>query len=150
MTAQGRAELQAELDALKGKRPAIIEQIRLAAADKDVRENAPLGAAREQLGHLEGRIKELEQVLKSAGVIGKKDEAGLKVYIGDTVLLHDLASGREVRYTIVSPREVDPVRGKISSASPIGQALIGRRNGEMVEVTAPAGKLRYQVKAIER
>lgn len=93
---------------------------------------------------------ELEETLKSAVIIDEKRQNTLKVGVGDSVVLRDLDSGEELRYTLVSPREVDPVRGKISSASPIGQAIIGGGQGETVEVVAPAGKLRYQIKQIER
>ncbi len=148
LTQQGYTELKAELDALKSKRPQAIDEIRRAAADKDFRENAPLEAAREQRGYLEGRIKELEEALKSAIVIDGKQKVTLKASIGDSIILRDLASGEELRYTIVSPREVDPPRGKISSASPLGKAIIGRGQGEVVEIAAPAGKLRYQIEQI--
>jgi len=149
LTQQGYAELEAELAALKDKRPQAIDEIRRAAADKDFRENAPLEAAREQRGQLEGRIKELEEALKLAAVIDEKQGSTFKIAVGDNVVLHDLASGEELRYMLVAPKEVDPTRGKISSVSPIGRALIGRGQGEIVEVTAPAGKLRYQIKQIE-
>ena len=150
LTRQGYAELEAELTVLKSKRSQAIDEMRRAAADKDFRENAPLEAAREQRGHLEGRIRELEEALKSATIVGEKQRVTLKASIGDSVVLNDLASGEELRYTIVSPREVDPTRGKISSVSPIGRAIVGRGQGEVVEVTAPAGRLRYQIKQIER
>ena len=150
LTGQGYAELKAELAALKSKRPQAIEEIRKAAADKDFHENAPLEAAREQHGHLEGRIRELEATLKSAIVIDDKQDVTYKAGIGDTIVLRDLASGSELSYMLVSPREVDPARGRISSASPIGKAVIGRAGGEIVEVTVPAGTLRYQIKRIER
>jgi transcription elongation factor GreA len=150
LTRKGYAELETELSALKNKRPWLIEEIRRAAADKDFRENAPLAAAREQRGHLEGRIRELEETLKAATVIDNARKSTLKTHIGDSLLLSDLASGEELRYIIVSPREVDPTQGKISSASPLGQALTGHGEGETVEITVPAGKLRYQIKRIER
>jgi len=150
LTQQGYAELEAELAALKSKRSQAIDEMRRAAADKDFRENAPLEAAREQYGHLEGRIRELEEALKSASVIDGKQKATLKAGIGDSIVLRDLASSEELRYTLVSPKEVDPTGGKISAVSPIGKAIIGRRQGEVVEVTTPAGKLRYQIKQVER
>jgi len=150
LTRQGYAELEAELATLKSKRPQAIDEMRRAAADKDFRENAPLEAAKEQRGHLEGRIKELEETLKSATIVDGKRKLTPKVSIGDSVILCDLASGEELRYMIVSPRETDPIRGKISSASPIGKAIIGRGEGEVVEMTVPAGKLRYQIKQLER
>ena len=150
LTQQGYTELVAELADLKGKRREAIDEMRKAAADKDFRENAPLDAAREQRGHLEGRIRELEETLKSATIINETQKPSLKVSVGDSVILSDIVSGEELRYTIVSPREVDPTKGKISSNSPAGKALLGRTQGEIVEITAPLGRLRYQIKQIER
>ena len=150
LTQQGYAELKAKLADLKSRRSQVIDEIRRAAADKDFRENAPLEAAREERGHLEGRIKELEAALKSATIIDETQKSTLKVNIGNTIVLQDEVSGEELRYTIVSPREVDPTKGKISSNSPIGKAVIGRAQWEIVEMTAPVGKLRYQIKQIER
>ena len=150
LTQQGYSELEAELAALKNKRPQLIEEIRRAAADKDFRENAPLAAAREQRGHLEGRIRELEETLKAATIIDEDRKSDLKANIGDSAIVCDLASGEELRYIIVDPREVDPTQGKISSVSPLGRALIGRGEGEVVEVAVPAGKLRYQIKRVKR
>ena len=148
LTQQGYAALEAELAALKSKRFETIDEMRRAAADKDFRENAPLEAVREQRSHLEGRIKELEETLKSAVVIDEKQKATPMVGIGDILTLRDLTSGEELHYKIVNPREVDPTKGKISSASPIGKAIIGRGQGEVVEVTTPTGKLRYQIEQI--
>jgi len=150
LTQQGYASLEAELADLKSKRLELIDEIRQAAADKDFRENAPLDAAREQRGHLEGRIRELEETLKSATIIDKTQRPSLKASVGDSIVLSDVASGEELRYTIVSPREVDPTKGKISSNSPTGRALLGRAQGEVVEITAPLGRLKYQIKQIER
>ena len=148
LTQQGYAELEAELAELKRKRPQLIEEVRRAAADKDFRENAPLAAAREQRGHLEGRIRELEETLKAASIISGDEKSGLKANIGDSIVLCDLTSGEELDYMIVDPKEVDPTQGKISIASPLGKALIGRGEGEIAEVTVPAGKLRYQIKRV--
>ena len=149
LTQQGYAKLEAEIAGLKNRRLEVIEEMRLAAEDKDFRENAPLDAAREERGHLEGRMMELEAALKSATIIDETKKTGLKVSVGDSVILIDPASGEELRYTVVSPREVDPVRGRISSHSPIGKAVIGCVQGETVEITAPLGKLCYQIKQIE-
>jgi len=150
LTPQGYAELQAELTTLKDKRSQAIDEMRRAAADKDFRENAPLEAAREQHGQLVGRIRELEEAVKSATVIDEKQKVTPKANIGDSIILQDLASREELHYMIVGPREVDSIRGKISSASPVGKAIIGRNQGEVIEVTTPAGKLQYQIKQIER
>jgi len=149
LTREGYAELESELADLRSKSNQAIDEIRRAAADKDFRENAPLQAAREQRGHLEGRIRELEEILKSAVIIDEKQKKETKVGIGDSVILHDLASGEEISYMIVSPREVDPSMGKISNVSPIGKAIVGRGGGEIIEVSAPAGKMRYRIKQIE-
>ena len=150
LTQQGYVELEAELATLKQKRLQAIDEMRRAAADKDFSENAPLDAAREKCGHLEGRIMELEEALKSATIInGEKQNVILKVSIGDNVVLHDVVSGEELRYMLVNPREVDPTRGKISTASPIGKAIIGQGQGEVIEVEAPAGRLHYQIDRVE-
>ncbi|MFC1897488.1 GreA/GreB family elongation factor [Chloroflexota bacterium] len=148
LTQQGYSALETELDALKSKRLEAIDEVRRAAADKDFRENAPLEAAREQRSHLEGQIKELEEALKSAVVIGEKRKVTLKVSIGDSVILRDLASGEELRYIMVNSQEVDPTKGKISSVSPIGKAIMGRAQEEIIEVTVPAGKLRFQIEQV--
>ena len=150
LTQQGYAELEAELADLKIKRSQANDEMRRAAADKDFRENAPLEAAREQRGYLEGRIRELEEALKSASVAEGEQGITLQIIIGDSIVLRDLGSGEELRYTLVSPKEVDPSRGKISTVSPIGKAIIGRGQGEVVEITTPAGKLHYQIKQVER
>lgn len=150
LTGQKYHEMEAELADLKGKRLELIDETRRAAADKDFRENAPLAAAREQHSHVEGRIREIEETLKVATIIDGEKGPSLKTGVGDSVVLCDLASGEELCFMIVDPREVDAARGKISMASPLGKALIGRRGGEVIEITAPAGKLRYQIKRVER
>ncbi len=149
LTPQGYAELKAELAELKSRRPALIEETRRAAADKDFRENAPLAAAREKRGHLEGRIKELEETLKVARVMDGKQASDVKINLGDGVLLVDAATGEELHYVIVSPTEVDPAQNKISFASPLGKALVGKTKGASLEISVPAGKLRYEIKRVE-
>ncbi|MBI4187795.1 MAG: transcription elongation factor GreA, partial [Chloroflexi bacterium] len=105
VTREGHTELEAELTTLRSKRLEAIDEIRLAAADKDFRENVPLQAAREQRGQLEGRIMELEEALKSAVIIDEKQVTTLKINIGDNIILYDFASSEEVNYTLVSTRE---------------------------------------------
>jgi transcription elongation factor GreA len=150
LTQEGYAKLEAELAALKNKRPEIIKEIHRAAADKDFRENAPLEAARQQHGQLEGRIRELENTLKSAVIIESLKEKANKACVGDTVVMRDLSSGENLQYMLVGTKEVDPARGKISSASPIGKVIIGKGEGETVQVKVPAGMLRYKIVRIER
>jgi transcription elongation factor GreA len=149
LTRQKYDELVIELENLKKRSQELVREIQLAAADKDFRENAPLQAAREERGHVEGRIKELEEAIKAASIIEDRKERNVKSAMGDSILLKDLNSGEELRYMIVDPREVDPLKGKISIASPMGKALIGKSIGDTVEITARAGKLRYQITGIE-
>ncbi len=143
-------ELVKELEGLKKKSQELVKAIQLAAADKDFRENAPLDAAREERGHVEGRIKELEGTIKGATIIDDARKTEVKSGVGDRIVLKDPSSGEEFRYTIVDPREADPFKGKISVNSPLGKALIGRSDGETVEIKAPAGKLSYRIESIER
>jgi transcription elongation factor GreA len=150
LTQEGYDNLVAEIAELKKKRIAVIEDMRRAAADKDFRENAPLDAAREQKGHIDGRIQELEEMQKLAAIIDGKHMPSLKITVGDTVSLKDEESGEAVCYTIVSTREVDPVKGKISHHSPIGKAVMGRAQGDRVEIIAPLGRIKFLIVAIER
>lgn len=148
LTEEGYASLQEELKALKEQRPLVAEELRRARLDKDVRENAPLDAALDRQAHLEARIRELETLLKHAEVVGGGSDSGTKAHLGSTLLVRDLASGASVRYTLVSPSEVDPTQGKISIASPVGKALIERVVGDEVEVLVPAGILRFRIEEI--
>ena len=149
LTEEGYKKLNAELAGLKERMPALIADITRAAADKDVRENAPLEAAREAHGLLEGRIREIESTLKKATIVDKKI-ASFKVNYGDSIILVDLQTNEEMHYMIVGPRETDPSKGKISGVSPVGKACIGRIEGETVTVTVPLGKMKYRIKQIER
>lgn len=150
LTSQGYAELQAELSRLKSQRPQMAEELRKAAADKDFRENAPLEAAREQQGHLEGRIRELESILSSSVVMEEKQVSSCKAKIGSTIILRDLNGEEELHYALVSPTEANLAKGKVSVASPIGKALLGRQEDEVIEVVAPGGVLRYRIERIQR
>lgn len=148
MSQKARDEIEIELKTLKEKRLAVIEDIRRAAADKDFKENAPYHAAREQKSLIEGKIMGLDEMLSSSVIIDENREITHTVVLGDTVVLQDQA-GKEVRYTLVGPREVNPTKGKISSVSPIGKAVIRKSIGDSVEVTVPSGKLCFQLKGIE-
>jgi transcription elongation factor GreA len=148
LTAEGHVSLSAELESLKAQRPRIAEELRRAMVDKDFRENAPLDAMRERQAHVEGRIRQLETILKHAEVVGGETAPGAKTHLGSTVILRDLASGSAVRYTLVSPSEVSPGEGKISIASPVGKAIINRTVGEEVEVSVPVGRLRFRIEEI--
>lgn len=147
LTAQGYANLETELANLKKQRAQVIEEMQKAAADKDFRENAPLAAAREQKAHLDGRIKELESTLSLARIMGES-QAISKVKFGDTVVLCDLSSGKELRYALVDPQEANPAKGKLSVASPLGKVLLDKEKGQTVEVVAPAGTFCYRIENI--
>lgn len=150
LTAEGRAALVEELERLKAERPRVTADIRRAMADKDFRENAPLEAAKDRQAHLEARIRELESVLQRAVILGEHVAVdGEAAAIGSTVVLRNLKSDQETRYTLVSPSEVDPRQGKISVESPVGRALLQRRPGDEVEVAAPSGILRFRIERVE-
>ena len=150
VTREGYEKIQAEVASLKDQRHETIDEMTKAAADKDFRENAPLHAAREKRGMIEGRIIELEATLKAAEIIDEENQSSEEVDIGKTFVLADPEKGIEMRYTLVGPREADPANSRISSVSPIGKAVLGKKRGDMVEINAPAGKLRYQLKEIDR
>ncbi len=138
-------QLTKEMKAKQAQREPIAQEIRRAAADKDVRENAPLEAAREQLGLVESRIREIERTLETAVAIDPSTRVGKTVRIGSKVTLKDLQSGRQVKYTVVSALEANPRENKISDASPVGHALIEKASGDKIEVVTPRGVQHYQL-----
>jgi transcription elongation factor GreA len=143
-------ELTLELTNLRAKRIDVIAEIQRAAADKDFRENAPFHAAREQKGHIEGRILELDETLACAVITEENSEKTQVVCVGDTFIIEAVETGQELRYKIVNPKEVAPSKGMISTISPIGRAVIGKKEGEIVIVTVPVGKLQYKIRQIVR
>jgi transcription elongation factor GreA len=143
LTAEGEARLRAELDELTlVKRPQVIARIRTAKEHGDLKENAEYHAAREEQSFLEGRVQAIEARLRSA-VIVDAPVAGSHVGLGSVVTVDD--DGETVSYTIVGADESDPVRGRISSSSPVGRALVGRNTGDLVIVATPAGERRYRI-----
>ena len=149
LTLEGYENVKNELEELKKQRPQAIEEVSKAAADKDFRENAPLDAAKERLSHLEGKIIELQEILKQAEIIDGSAKYTNKADIGDCIFLMDLGNEEELKYTLVSTREFDPAKGKISGSSPLGKAILGKCAGDSIEVMVPAGKLRYKIEKIE-
>jgi transcription elongation factor GreA len=149
LTREGIAALEAELAELRSRRPVLAAELQRAMSDKDFRENAPLDALRDQQGHLESRIRDIETALHNATVLDRAGVAKSEVEIGSTVHLRNLKSGATLKYTVVSPREVNAAEGKISIDSPMGRALVARGEGEEVEVSAPAGSLRFRIEKIE-
>jgi transcription elongation factor GreA len=147
MTARGAEALRAELKKLKTQdRPNIIKAIAEARGHGDLSENAEYHAAREQQGFIEGRIGEIEGKLGNAEII---DPATLpntgKVIFGALVELEDQNSGERVTYQVVGEDEADIRAGRISVTSPIARALVGKSEGEVVDVTAPGGTHSYEI-----
>ena len=145
MTAEGHAELLQEVERLRAERGPITEEIHKAAATKDVRENAPLEAAREQLGQVESRIREIDATLNLAVIVDPSQRRGQSIQLGSQVVLKDGSSSRETRYTVVSASEAKPLDGKISAVSPVGNALMGRRSGQQISVDTTQGKIQYKI-----
>lgn len=151
MTVEGEQKLQEELKHLKSEaRPKVIEAIAEAREHGDLKENAEYHAAREQQGFIEGRIQELEAKLSGAQVIDVKalPQTG-KVVFGVTVTLINLETDDEVRYRIVGEDEADVKAGRISVTSPIARALIGKEEGEVVQVKTPGGEVEYEIEKVE-
>ncbi|HLC28072.1 MAG TPA: transcription elongation factor GreA, partial [Dehalococcoidia bacterium] len=147
LTGEGIEALKTELELLLAQRAGVREEIRKAMLDKDFRENAPLDAAKDKQGHLEARIREVETMLKRAVVV-EQSEAGDRVQVGATVRVRNLASDKITRFVIVGPTEANAADGRISSVSPVGRSLIDRAVGDEVEVSAPAGTMRFRVEQI--
>ncbi len=150
MTKRGADKLRKELEELKTvARPTIIKAIAEARAHGDLRENAEYHAAREQQGFTEGRIAEIEHKLSHAQIIDVTQvDAGGRVVFGATVELLNLDTDQEVRYQIVGEDEADIKHGLVSIGSPIARAMIGKREGDEVEVQTPSGRQDYELLAV--
>ena len=151
LTAQGAERLKVELHRLKTvERPDVINAIAEARAQGDLSENAEYDAARERQAFVEGRIRELEGTVSNAHIIDPATlNVGDKVVFGATVTIEDLDSGDQVTYQIVGDVEADIRENRISVSSPVARALIGKSEGDVVEVQAPAGVREFELMAIE-
>jgi transcription elongation factor GreA len=150
MTVEGFKKLEADLHRLKvEERPRIIQQIADAREHGDLAENAEYHAAKEAQGLNEAKVAELEDKLGRAEVIDTSKLSGSTVKFGATVTLEDEDSGDKVKYMIVGEHEANVREGKISIASPIARALIGKVKGDSAEVTTPRGSRSYQILKIE-
>ncbi|NQU97029.1 MAG: GreA/GreB family elongation factor [Chloroflexi bacterium] len=148
LTKTGYADLTKKLEQLQAERLRWTEEIHEAAQDKDVRENAPLEAAREQQGMVMAKILEAQATLNMAVVIDpSKGVAGetKQIQLGSKFLLLDVSAEQETSYQLVEPDESSPLSGKISSASPVGAAMLGRSPGDQVRVQTPMGQQVYEV-----
>lgn len=137
LTVEGKKELEKELEELINNRPAITERIATARAFGDLSENEEYSSARNEQKIAEGRILEIQEILKNAKIIraGKKDSVAL----GATVVLD--MNGKKTEYTLVGPTEANPLEGKISNESPIGKALLGHKAGESFEFNGKKVKI---------
>jgi len=148
MLAEGYERLAAELKAMREERPRIVEAIEEARAHGDLSENAEYHAAKERQGQVEASIADLEDKLSRAQIVDPATLSGNKIIFGATVTLLD-DDDKPVKYQIVGPYEADARLGRISYASPLGRALIGKQAGEEVEVSVPAGDRFYAIEKIE-
>ncbi|KKQ42805.1 MAG: Transcription elongation factor GreA [Microgenomates group bacterium GW2011_GWC1_37_8] len=149
LTSQGAIELKKELDELVNiKRPKVVDRLSNARSQGDLAENSDYHNAKDELEFLDGRIEELEGVLKNAVVV--KGNGNGKVHgvsLGTKVTVK--SNGQPHLFHIVGEWEADPAEKKISHTSPLGQALLGKKVGDKVEVEAPAGKVMYEILGIE-
>lgn len=144
VTNEGLKELKVELEQLKGRRGEIADKIADAREYGDLRENAEYDGARNEQGLVESRIAEIEDIIRNADVI--KSRKRTTVAVGATVEMK--TKGKTNEYTLVGPVEADPISGKISDHSPMGQAMLGKKVGDKVTVTTPKGDITYTVESI--
>ena len=147
LTRQGHAEMLKRLEGYMSERQGLAEDIQRAAQDKDVRENAPLEAAREAQGQLMSRIAEIEATLRAAVVIDDSAGrgAGQIVRLGTNVTIKDMSTGKSMNCQIVEPNEADPFNSKISRVSPVGAGVLGKVVGDEFTVNTPRGKQTFSV-----
>ena len=149
LTEEGRAKLQIELEELKGpRRTELAKRLREAIQQGDLSENADYAKAKEDQSFMEGSIQELEMLLSRAVIISKDENKGGVIGVGSTITIEE--EGREAtKYYLVGAQEANPREGKISNESPIGQALLGHKEGDLVEAETPAGILKFKIISVE-
>ena len=150
-TKQGYQDLVDELKYLKlTRREEIKEQIAIARGFGDLSENAEYDEARNEQAKVEARIQELEALIENAEIIDESNMDIRAISLGSVVKLYDEDFEEEITYSIVGSNQADPLESKISDQSPIGRALMGKKAGESVTVTAPAGELHFKVLEVSR
>ena len=151
MTQEGLEKIKQELHDYKFKqRPLISQKVAAAREHGDLKENAEYHAAREELSLLESKIKQLQDRITRARIISAEEIPEDKVYILTTVVLKDLDFNEIIEYKLVPPTEADVNENKISVASPIGKALLGKSKGDTLTVQVPAGNLNYEIMEIKK
>ena len=150
LTAEGYKKLQEEIDLLRTeKRREVAERIRVAREFGDIAENAEYDDAKNEQAMLEHKIAQLEERLLSARVITKKEISKDAVSIGSHVRLRDMQANKTFEYHIVGSAEANPAQNKLSNESPVGKAIMGKKKGEVVEVAAPRGALKFKILEIK-
>ena len=151
LTYAGLKALEDELENLRVvKRKEVAGKIKEAREQGDLSENAEYDAAKGEQRDIEARIDELEKILKNVEVVVEEEVDLEKINVGCTILVHDDEYDEEIEFKIVGSTEANSLQGKISNESPVGQALIGKKVGDVVDVETPAGNIRYTVLKIER
>ncbi|KQL47077.1 transcription elongation factor GreA [Brevibacillus choshinensis] len=146
LTPEGLTKLEQELEDLKTvKRKEVAARIKEAISFGDISENSEYEEAKNEQAFIEGRILTLEKMLRNARIITNEDVDTGVVSVGSRVKLKDLEFGDVVDYTIVGSAESDPMNNKISNESPVGQALLGKAKGAVVDVNVPAGTIQYEI-----
>ena len=150
LTADGYKKLQQEIDVLRNeKRREVAERIRIAREFGDIAENAEYDDAKNEQAMLEHKIAQLEERILSARVITKKEISKDTVSVGSHVRLRDMQANKTFEYHIVGSAEANPTGNKLSNESPVGKAIIGHKKGDVVEVSAPRGSLKFKVLEIK-
>ena len=150
VTAEGLEKLKAELNQLIAQRPVISRQIAEARDKGDLSENAEYDAAKEAQGLLEMKIAKMEDTMATARIIDESKINTTFVQMLNKVKIKNLSNQAEMEYTLVGESEANLKEGKLAAATPIGKALIGKQKGEIVEVTVPSGKLKFEILNISK
>ncbi len=146
LTSEGYEKLKQEIEYLSNdKRREVADRIRVAREFGDIAENSEYDDAKNEQALLEHRIAQLEERLRNARVISKKEISSDVVSIGSRVRLRDVDAKETIEYHIVGSAEANPSENKLSNESPVGRAIMGRKKGEVVEVTAPRGALKFKI-----
>jgi len=151
LTYEGLKKLEEELEFLKSvKRREIAERIKQALSFGDISENSEYDEAKNEQAQVEVRIVQIESLLKHAKVIDEDEVSTESVSLGSKVKLHDMESGETVEYYIVGSTEADPSRYRISNESPVGRAIMGKKKGNVIEVSVPDGIVKYKILKIHK
>lgn len=146
LTEDGLKQLEEELEYLKTKkRKEVSEKIKVALGFGDLSENSEYDEAKNEQAQVEARIVSVENMLKNAIVIDESERHTSKVELGATVTIHDIEFDEDITYKIVGSTEADPDEGRLSDESPLGKSLMGKAEGEMIDVDAPAGVIQYKI-----